>query len=210
VYVIDVIERTWYPALLGGGLTLVGAATGWAMAGQPRLPPVRIVAWWVSRVVRPLLFCGSWWRRTAAIFANNAGILAALVCLGRWHLCGLAATALIGVTLGMGLRVLSRLPGDLAAPWPTGDRDTQRRVRWGILLNLLEPPAIVLAIGLSLSQDGARPLPSGDAWAAFGLIVAPMTLAAAGGEALWLGASRRWTHRVAAADSPPRDDVRDE
>lgn len=184
---------------------VVGAAAGWAMAGEPRLAPVRVVTWWVVRVAGPLLRCKSWWRGTAAIFLNNACILAALVAAGPWQATALIATAALGVSLGIGFRVLSGLPGDLAVPWPIHDMRSQRRIRWGVALNLLEPPAIMLAIGLSLGQTGAGAVGSESIWRTFAVVVIPLTLAAAGGEALWLASSRATVGPTGASGPDPDD-----
>ena len=199
---LNLLDRIWFPALLGTGLMLVGAGAGWAIAGEPHLSPVRLITWWVLRVVRPLLRCRSWWRCAGAIFLNNASLLTALVAAGRWRASSLAATAALGVSLGIGFRVLSKLPGDLAVPWPLNDSRVQRRIRWGVALNLLEPPAIMLAIGLSLDQSSTEVLASESAWTAFALVVIPLTLAAAGGEALWLASSRAM---VDSGDGPAPD-----
>ena len=71
------------------------------------------------------------------------------------------------------------------------------------MLNLLEPPAIIAAIGLSLGRS-VVPLSPGQAWEAFAAWIVPALLIAAGGEALWLGAER------AAAESPETESNADE
>ena len=186
----ELMDRVWFPSLLGSGLLIVGVCAGWTMASEPGLPPVRLVRWWLLGLVRPLLRCRSWWRCATAIFVNNAAVLTVVLAAGVWQAGALAATAGLGLTLGIGFRVLSSLPDHLAVAWPVRDRRTQRRIRIGIGLNLLEPPAIALAIGLSLSRTGADPLASARAWEAFVMLVIPLILVAAGGEAAWLGASR--------------------
>lgn len=186
----ELIGRVWFPSLLGSGLLIVGVCAGWALASEPRRLPVRLVGWWVVRLVRPLLRCRSWRRCAAAIFVNNATVLTIVLAAGAWQAGALMATAWLGLSLGIGFRVLSSLPDNLAVPWPVGNRKIQRRIRMGIALNLLEPPAIAMAIGLSLSRTGAEPLSSASAWAAFVTVVLPLTLVAAGGEAVWLAASR--------------------
>ena len=55
-----------------------------------------------------------------------------------------------------------------------------------MILNLLEPPAIALALGLAIGRS-AIPLSSTQAWGVFLTWVVPAMLVAAGGEALWLG-----------------------
>lgn len=183
---LEVIRAVWGIAVLGTGLMLIGTVGGWVIGQTATLPPVRLVTWWIRGVVMPLLRCRSWWRRAATIFANNLSILALLVAAGRWHTVALVAVSGLGVSLGVGLRILMCQP---AVPWegkPRTERSAKRRVRVGIALNLLEPPAIALAIGLSLGRSGI-PLSATQMWETFLLWVIPFTLLAALGEALWMG-----------------------
>ncbi len=194
------IATLWPNMLLGTGVMLLATAAGWSAARATSLPPVRLVAWWVALVVRPLLTRVSWWARAGTIFVNNASILAALTALGRWQWAGWAGVLGVGVSLGIGLRVLSNEPyawihlGRQLVP------SAARRVRVGVVLNLLEPPAIMLAIGLALGRH-AIPLLPAQVWETFALWVLPATLVAAGGEALWIGASRQ-TQRPTASEPP--------
>lgn len=165
---------------------LIGTVGGWVIGQRAALPPVRLVTWWIRGVVMPLLRCRSWWSRAATIFANNLSILALLVAAGLWHTVALVAVAGLGVSLGVGLRILMCQP---AVPWegkPSTGRSAKRRVRVGIALNLLEPPAIALAIGLCLGRS-VLPLSAAEMWETFLLWVVPFTLLAALGEALWMG-----------------------
>jgi hypothetical protein len=186
---LDVIGAVWLGAALGTGLALVGTGLGWTLGQSRSLVPVRVVAWWVRRVVVPLLHARSWWRRAAVIFANNVSLLAILTALGRWHWAALVGVAGLGVGLGIGIRVLSGEPRVNLQP----DRAPRTDANWGfglgIALNLLEPPAIILAIGLSLGRL-AVPLSPMDVWQTFALWVVPATALAAAGESLWLGVSQ--------------------
>ncbi len=184
---LNVIGVIWLSIALGTGLMLVATGLGWAVAQMGSLPPVRWVAWWVRAVILPLLRCRSWWRRTAVIFTNNITILAALLVVGRWHAGALLGVAGLGVGLGIGLRILSSEPTAAMDPCPECGVGSKRRIRIGIALNLLEPPAIMLTIGLSLARQ-PMPLSPGQVWETFLVWVVPATLLAAGGEALWLGA----------------------
>lgn len=184
---LNVISAIWLTIAWGTGLTLVATGLGWAVGQMGSTPPVRWVAWWVRTVVLPLLRCRSWWRRTVVIFANNISLLAALVAVGRWRLGALMGVAGLGVGLGIGLRILSSEPTAAMDPCPEYSARVRRRIRIGIVLNLLEPPAIMLAIGLSLARQ-PMPLSPGQVWETFLVWVVPATLLAAGGEALWLGA----------------------
>ena len=181
---LQVSLSVWRSALLGSLLGLVASMAGWAVAREASWPPVRLMAWWVRRVVFPLLSCRDWWRRCLIIFLNNATILAGLVALGRWAVLPIVGVAGIGLSLGMALRLLGERQ-DGAVVLST-ESPVDLRARLGIALNMLEPPAIVLAIGLSLGQ---RPLGLSDeqAWLTFAVWGLPMLLLAAGGEALWLG-----------------------
>ncbi len=200
----QIVATLGLPIALGTGLLLVATAVGWALARHVSLAPVRLVAWWVRRVVLPFIRCRSWWRRLVAIFLNNASILAVMVVAGRWPLAPIILISVVGVSLGIGLRVLADrladpLPSDLMLT-PCG----RWRVRAGVALNLLEPPAIMLAVGLSLGYS-AIPLPTERVWEVFLLWVIPATLLAAGGEALWLGEGQA-TREV--CEDPAADDAK--
>ncbi len=186
---LDVIGAVWLIAAMGTGLALVGTGLGWAVAQTESLPPVRLVAWWVRRIVVPLLHSRSWRRRAAVIFVNNVSILAVLTAVGRWHWGALVSVAGLGAGLGIGLRILSNEPTADLQPDRAPGAGAKRSFRIGIALNLLEPPAIILTIGLSLGRL-AVPLSHVEVWETFALWVVPATVLAAGGEALWLGASQ--------------------
>ena len=197
---LNVIGAIWLSIALGTGLMLVATGLGWAVAQLGSLPPVRWVAWWVRAVILPLLRCRSWWRRTAVIFINNISILAAVLAVGWWHLGALLGVAGLGVGLGIGLRILSSEPTAVVDPYPEYGVRNKRRVRIGIALNLLEPPAIILTIGLSLARQ-PMPLSPGQVWETFIVWVVPATLLAAGGEALWLGATQHAPLRDGSAQA---------
>lgn len=186
---LDVISAVLVDAALGTGLLVAGAGAGWVSGQASRLPPVRLIAVWVRRVVLPLLRCQSWWRRATGIFVNNLSILAALLAVGRWHGVSLVGVAWLGLSLGIGLRVLSGASDEFGELDLGSDSRARRCIRIGVALNLLEPPAIILTIGLSLSR-AAVPLSAPQVWETFALWVVPLTLLAAAGEALWMGAGR--------------------
>ena len=188
--ILDVVASIWLPTLLGSGLACVGVVLGWVSAGNRSLPPVRLVRSWVRCVAVPVLRSRWWTLRTAAIFANNACALAALLAAGRWHLLGLLAVAALGVGLGMGMRLLSGESEVCVGASSKLSPNARRAVRAGVALNLLEPPAIILTIGLSLGRS-ATPLWPEQAWTIFALWVIPTILLAAGGEALWIGVISR-------------------
>ena len=87
---------------------------------------------------------------------------------------------------------------------PARDRQARRRIRIGIALNMLEPPAIVVTLGLTL---GLRtiPLTCEQAWQTFGVWVVPALFVAAAGEALWLGVGQAKDRSIEATDSDGTD-----
>lgn len=185
-----VMSTVWPSMVLGTGLVVLATVAGWNLAAAPWLAPVRVIAWWLRHFIRPLLACRSWSIRTGAIFLNNASILTALVALGQWRWIAVGGAAGLGLSLGIGLRILSADPSTSPQLGPSADASRVRRIRLGVGLNLLEPPAIMVAIGLSL---GRQAIPLGDAqvWGTFAMWVLPATLIAAGGESLWLGTLAR-------------------
>jgi len=185
----ELIGTVWVTTALGTLLLLVAAGAGCALGRHPSMPLVRVVAWWVRHIVLPLATCRAWWRRAASIFVNNITILAALLGAGRWPVAPLFGVAAIGISLGIALRVISDLPVQLLMRWPSRSGVAKYRIRVGAALNLLEPPAIMLTVGLSLARP-VMSLPTHLVWETFGFWVVPATLLAAGGEALWLGAAQ--------------------
>jgi hypothetical protein len=175
--------------LAGVVLIFVAAWVGWIEGRSRSAPATRFVSWWLGRVVLPQLTVEGWARRAAVIGGNNLAILAMLMGLGQHLLLVLVGTAVTGVAMGIAVRVLPALP-DAGVPSP-GAPDhnliSDWRIRVGIALNLLEPPAIAFALGLAIAQS-VTALSAGQAWALFLIWVVPAMLLAAGGEALWLGA----------------------
>lgn len=185
---LGVIDSVWLHAVLGTGLLIVGTVVGWAITPSASFPPVRLIRWWVRRVALPLLRCRSWSRRSAAIFANNILVLVVLTVSGRWHTAAVLAVAGLGVSLGVGLKTLAVEPITWRAAEPDSAPDRRRTIRIGLALNCLEPLAIMLTIGLCLGRASV-PLEPVRVWETFGLWAVPLSLLAAGGEALWIGAS---------------------
>lgn len=188
--ILDVVRAIWLHALLGTALSLVGCGLGWSIGQNSSLSLVRLTGWWVQKIVHPLFACRSWWRRAAIIFFNNTAMMSILVVCGRWRPAGLVAVAWFGVSLGIAFRRLEELTADPMSATLDPQSAGQRRVFVGVLLNLLEPPAIMLAIGLSLGWQSV-PLTSMQICVTFVGLVIPLALLAAGGEALWLGARRK-------------------
>ncbi len=175
--------------LVGSGLTLASVWVGWSVGRYASLPPVWLIRSWVRHVVVPLVTCDSWGCRAAAIFINNTTICAVVVAAGAWAITGWLAVIVLGLSLGAGLRALGDPSNGLTFD---ARAEMNKRIGVGFALNMLEPPAIVVAIGLSLGQSAMAAGLSWDrVWETFAVCVIPLLLAAAAGEALWLGAARR-------------------
>lgn len=189
----DVILLVW-PSM-GWGLVLIVGATGagWLIGRRDSFLPVRLITWWVVHVIVPLVRSRSWWRRATAIFVNNTSILAAVLAMGVKPVWSVLAVVGLGLSLGIGLRVLSSRAEALSTSLPGPGSLPRHWVVVGVVLNLLEPPAILLTIGLSLGQT-VVPLPAEAAWKAFAVWAVPLLLLAAAGEALWLGAGSTGGH----------------
>jgi len=194
--------------LAGTVLVVVAVWVGWTTSRNESGTLVRLVRWWLARVVLPQLGARSWAHRAAVIAANNLLILGALMALGQWLVPVLIGTALSGVGMGIALRLLPHLAGAFDLPPTDNDQGSGWRMRTGIALNLLEPPAIVLALGLAIARS-AIPLPPAEAWGAFATWVVPAMLIAAGGESLWLGvlvrAHEMRSQRGPESEEPPED-----
>ena len=96
------------------------------------------------------------------------------------------AVVIVGLSLGIALRQLAARPDAFAVSLPVRDRKAKMLVRLGVGLNMLEPPAIVITLGLCLGLQ-TLPLTWAQAWQTFAIWVVPALFVAAGGEALWIG-----------------------
>ena len=203
---VDVLSKLGRSMVVGTIVTLVAVAIGWYLGRYRSFPPVRLAIWWVRKVVLPLLRARTWRRRAVTIFVNNAGVLAALLALGAWPHAALIGAVFLGLSLGIAVHYLINAVDDFAAPPQSPDAGTRRSMWVGMGLNLLEPPAIVVTLGLSLGQQ-TIPLSLGQAWGTFVVWVVPALLIAAGGEALWMGAGKsdHRAIRVAASRDPQAD-----
>jgi len=173
-------------ALLGSGLLMFGGAAGWAISRSRTFPPVRFVTWWVRVVLLPRLCGRSWLYRATAIYVNNMLILTVLMLVSTVHWAVIVVAAVVGTSMGIAIRALQEDRSwdetDLSPAAPA----RVRRMTVGLALNLLEPPAIALTIGLALGRV-PRALNGTEVWTVFVLVVAPAMLAAACGESLWMG-----------------------
>lgn len=201
----EIFQALLKAGLIGGLVLLLGAISGWGMTQAPDFVLSRMMRWWVLKVLVPILKRPSWLLRSIAIFVNNAGICMALVACGRVALLPWFAIAAVGVAMGSALRVLVFEFG-----WHGDEVDVDREGasalvgdRWagfGMLLNMLEPPAIVLTLALALVQL-ELPITSTNelheairVWPIMLTWTVPMLAVAAGGESLWMGRQRVFEH----------------
>ena len=138
---------------------------------------------------------GSWILLTIVGFSMGV----AMRVLGEesgWTPEGIANASGNGIAPGEGAGLFGEdRNGDRAAPQGILHTKSQGRVdslaRLGFVLNLVEVPAIVVAVGLSMGQLAApNELSAPELWRIFGLLVLPVLVVAAGGESLWIGRVR--------------------
>jgi hypothetical protein len=187
----------WRESLGGSVFVFVFTGVGWQVAAGRDAVVVRVVRWWLDHIVRPLFTSRSWLRRMLIIAGNNALICGAVVLLGGFGHVAIAGVICVGVGLGIALRLMLTVPVE--------DQDEQvdqpmlHRVLTGVglVLNMVEVPAIMLTTGLALSQGSTGFLwllhhspPSllgpVDALEIYAVVVVPMLLIGAAGEALWM------------------------
>ena len=141
--------------------------------------------------------------RPVGVSLSNISILTGLIAVGIWPVAALSAAALLGLSLGIALRVLLAFEDVFTPPDGRAAGGAGWRIKVGVALNMLEPPAIAVALGLSLGR-WMVPLSPGDAWETFAVWVVPAMLLAAGGESLWLGVRPERARQP--LDSPPSID----
>ena len=174
------------PIAAGLATAAIGLAAGWIMAGEARWLPVRLIHAWVKGVLLPGVRRRRSVVRFLVPFLNNSIVLAMLVLAGGYPGGGWAGVCLLGLAMGIALRSVNV---EDVAPTPVPALPPRAfPYRLGLLLNMLEVPAIVIALGLAMGQVAApNGLPGADAWRVFGTWVMPALAAAAAGESLWLG-----------------------
>jgi hypothetical protein len=207
IVIWDIVTESIWHALLGSALLVFAGVAGWAISRSQSLAPVRVVRWWTNRVLLPLLRTTSWFRRTTTIYANNMLILAGVMLVSSMSEAVILAVALIGVAMGIAIRTLQEHPW-MESPDASAidEKSVAGRVRWGMALNMLEPPAIALTIGMAMAREPLH-LPEIQLWRTFALVVAPLMLAAACGESLWMGVTPGFggEPRVDGAPEAPED-----
>ena len=201
---VGTVSAVVLEALLGGLLIVLGSVVGWGLGQRGgRAWLERAVRWWLDVVVRPLGAGAGWARRAVVIAANNAAVCLLLVLMGSLPPLGWLGTFGVGVGLAVGVQ---QLQGRLAERRPREGRTDSRLTMVGLALNLLEPPAILIATGLCLGQGDGVTL--GEAVRAYGVVVLPLLVVAAGGEALWMTRSGLFEQRLGAADDGAAADER--
>ena len=185
---LNIILGVWVHMIIGTLLLLIGTGVGLVIGKVNTFIPVRWVAWWVSRVIIPLLQKRFWILRSTTIFMNNIIILALIVAIGYSSYAAIVGISIVGFSMGIALKVLSDQPESFSISHTTMAGSNLRKFRIGIILNLLEPPAIVATLGLSLGR-AVIPLNPHQTWGSFWQWIIPAMLIAAGGEALWIGVS---------------------
>jgi len=188
-------------SLLGGALIIGCVVIGWHIGRERQARFVCLISWWLDHIVRPLLTQCSWLRRTAVIAVNNSLVCLAMVLLGAFWSLAWLGVLFVGLGLGVAMRLLigEQLDayGEIDAEPDVHDEnepskdETEHHLGWlttiGVILNLLEVPAIMLSAGLSLSQGSlSSAVNLHEVLSAYVSIVLPMLVIAATGEALWM------------------------
>lgn len=197
---LHVLLSLWPNMIMGTVLFGVAVGVGLSIGRSRSFVIVRGVQWWVESVIIPLLYRRFWLIRFLTIFVNNMTILIGLVMLGTWSSVAIAGVALVGFSMGIALRVFSNLPESFTVPEDQVDKSDRRWFRIGMLLNLLEPPAIIIALGVALGKTSAS-LTDEQGWAIVLYWIFPAMLLAAGGEALWMGVAIRKTGSASGSSS---------
>jgi len=180
--------QIWRACLVGAAVLVASALLGWRFGQRDDSAPCRWVALWLWHVVEPMLRQRSWWARTAIIAANNGMVCLALVTLGPAGPLPWAGLIAVGAALGIALRQFPAHLGRVLAFARAGRRTTGWRWNAGMALNLLELPALAATSGLCLAQGALNAaLTPQAACRSFVRIILPLLVAAACGEALWIG-----------------------
>ncbi|MHC4672752.1 MAG: hypothetical protein ACYTBZ_09745 [Planctomycetota bacterium] len=196
---IDILYLIWQESLVATAVIVICVLVGWKAADVHDRWAVRAVKWWMDHVVYRVLTSPSWLKRTLMIAANNSLICLCAVLLGALgHLAWLAVAG-IGFCLGVALHLMIK-----ATAVDRDDRETpisrnKTLTAIGMLLNLLEVPAIMLSAGLSLAQCAlTSTIDLSAALSVFGWFAMPMFIIGAAGESLWMGYDphivKLWTH----------------
>lgn len=185
----DILSIGWRPTLIGLVTLIVAAVAGSGMGADRSFVLTRWVRRYLESLILPVMRHRLWVVRSFFIFANNASICALVILAGRWPAGAWAAIVVVGLTMGTAIRVLGeRATSQDAAVDDVHTEKPDALVSVGLWLNLLEVPAILATLGMSM---GRLALPNGVSnevlWRIYVLFVLPALLVAAGGEGLWIG-----------------------
>ena len=178
----------WRFILGGSVLFIIAAGLGRALARDGHFP-ASVMRWWIDRVVLRLVATRSTMGKAIGIFLNNGLVLALLMASGVAYALAVIAIAAAGLSLGVALHLLGETLGarmTVEEDWDRHLTDRSRAVvRIGFVLNMLEPPAVALVLGLALARAPLG-LSWTYVWQLFGVWVLPALLLAGLGEACWL------------------------
>ena len=197
---INNLYQIWQESLIGGAVIVVCALVGWLAGNVHDRWAVRVVKWWLDHIVYRVVISRSWLKRTVMIAVNNSLICLCPPLLGKLDYIAWLAIACIGFCLGVALRLMIKETPAVRDDEEKIISSNTKSPIIGMLLNLLEIPAIMLCAGLGLSQGAMTStidLPS--ALHIYCLFALPMFIIGASGESLWMGCdpniSKLWTHK---------------
>jgi len=177
----------WQESLIGGVVIVVFVFLGIYQGRTSENIITWSVKWWLDHVVRVIVSSPSWLFRTAAIAANNTLVCFAAVVLGALVYIAWIGIACIGFSLGIALTLMTTNKSFESDEEQSPFSRKSKSTTIGLVLNLLEVPAIMLSAGLSLAQGAlGSTLNLSQAITTFALIVIPLLLISAAGESLWM------------------------
>lgn len=184
---LDSTLDIWLESLLGSLVAFACIGLGWRAGATRESPATRVTMWWLNHIVRPLFVSRSWLRRMVIIAGNNSLICAVVVILGRLgHLAWLGVVC-VGLGLGIALRLMLSVPVEDQDDSETHSARVRVLTGIGLVLNLIEVPALMLTAGLALSQGAiSSTLDTRSALTVFAGVALPMLIVSAAGEALWM------------------------
>jgi len=195
---INKLYGIWTESLIGGAVIVVCVFVGWRAGYGRDSRLVRAVKWWLDHVVYYVVTSRSWLKRMLIIAANNSFICCCVVLIGCIDYVAWLGVVSVGFCLGIALHLMiagrrAELDGEgMSEGEVEEDKSGVSHISipsmLGMLLNLLEVPAIMLSAGLALAQGTlSSQLDLTDALSGFVCIVLPLLILAAGGESLWMG-----------------------
>ncbi len=199
--IVESIQVLFKPGIFGGIVLLLGAISGWGMCATGEFVLTKVMRWWVLGVLVPVLKRPSLPLRAMAIFVNNASICVLLVASGSVPLLPWFTIAAAGLAIGAALRVMVvefgwNIEGEKNDAELSASNSADPVVSIGMLLNLLELPAIGLTLALALMRHEVpitqpvelqTPIAS---WSVTFFWTLPLLALAAVGESMWMGRQR--------------------